>query len=62
LVQHLQGHASITMTLDCYSHWMPSMDRNTAKRMDEASLRDQGLDRPSPRDTSCDVGSLELAP
>jgi hypothetical protein len=50
------------MTLDCYSHWMPSMDRNTAKRMDEASLRDQGLDRPSPRDTSCDVGSLELAP
>ena len=25
LVQHLLGHASITMTLDRYSHWIPSM-------------------------------------
>jgi integrase len=36
LVQHLLGHASITMTLDRYSHWMPSMGRNTADGMDEA--------------------------
>jgi hypothetical protein len=26
----------ITMTLDRYSHWMPSMGRNTADEMDEA--------------------------
>jgi integrase len=36
LVQHLLGHASITMTLDRYSHWMPSMGRHAADGMDEA--------------------------
>ena len=36
LVQHLLGHASITMTLGRYSHWMPSMGRATATAMDEA--------------------------
>ena len=36
LVQHLLGHASITMTLDRYSHWIPSMGRYTAESMDEA--------------------------
>jgi integrase len=35
-VQHLAGHASIQLTLDRYSHWMPSMGRNTALGMDEA--------------------------
>ena len=30
------GHASIQLTLDSYSHWMPSMGRNTADGMDEA--------------------------
>ena len=36
LVQHLLGHASITMTLDRYSHWIPSMGRDAADGMDEA--------------------------
>jgi integrase len=36
LVQHLLGHASITMTLDRYSHWIPSMGRHAADGMDEA--------------------------
>ena len=36
LVQYLLGHASIQLTLDRYSHWMPSMDRNTAEGLDEA--------------------------
>jgi integrase len=36
LVQHLLGHVSITMTLDRYSHWMPSMGRHAADGMDEA--------------------------
>jgi integrase len=31
-VQHLLGHASITMTLDRYSHWIPSMGSHTADR------------------------------
>jgi integrase len=35
LVQHLLGHSSITMTLDRYSHWMPSMGRATASAMDD---------------------------
>ena len=35
-VQHLLGHASIRLTLDRYSHWMPSMGRNTAEGIDEA--------------------------
>ncbi|MDQ3862385.1 MAG: tyrosine-type recombinase/integrase, partial [Actinomycetota bacterium] len=35
-VQHLAGHASIQLTLDSYSHWMPSMGRDTATAMDEA--------------------------
>jgi hypothetical protein len=30
------GHASITMTLDRYSHWIPSMRRHAADGMDEA--------------------------
>jgi integrase len=36
LVRHLRGHASITMTLDRYSHWIPSMGRHAAEGMDEA--------------------------
>jgi integrase len=35
-VQKLLGHASVQLTLDRYSHWMPSMGRNTAERVDEA--------------------------
>lgn len=34
-VQHLAGHASIQLTLDRYSHWMPSMGRHTASAMDD---------------------------
>jgi integrase len=34
-VQHLARHASIQFTLDRYSHWMPSMGRNTADGIDE---------------------------
>jgi hypothetical protein len=30
LVQHLLGHPGIKLAHDRYSHWMPSMDRNTA--------------------------------
>jgi integrase len=36
LVQHLLSHSSIQLTLDRYSHWMPSMGRSTADGMDEA--------------------------
>ncbi len=35
-VQHLLGHASIQLTLDRYSHWIPSMGRATAEGMVEA--------------------------
>jgi integrase len=35
-IEQLAGHASITMTLDRYSHWIPSMGRYAADRMDEA--------------------------
>ena len=35
-VQHLLGHASIQLTLDRYSHWIPSMGRHAADSMDEA--------------------------
>ncbi len=35
-VQHLVGHASIQLTLDRYSYWMPSMGKNTALGMGEA--------------------------
>jgi hypothetical protein len=30
------GRASIQLTLDRYSHWMPSMGRNAADGIDEA--------------------------
>jgi integrase len=36
LVQYLLGRASIAMTLDRYSHWLPSMGRHAADCMDEA--------------------------
>jgi integrase len=35
-VQHLLGHKSIKITLDLYSHWLPSMGCATAEGMDEA--------------------------
>jgi integrase len=35
-LQHLAGHTSIHLTLDRYSHWMPSMGRKTADSMYEA--------------------------
>jgi integrase len=35
-VQKSLGHASVQLTLDRYSHWMPSMGRNTADGMGEA--------------------------
>jgi integrase len=35
-VQMLAGHASIQLTLDRYSHWMPSMGKHTANAMDDA--------------------------
>ena len=35
LVHHLLRHAYITMTLDRYSYWTPSMGRHVAKGMDE---------------------------
>ena len=37
-VQELLGHASIAMTLNRYSHWIPSMGDQTARAM-EAALR-----------------------
>jgi hypothetical protein len=33
----LDERASVQLTLDSYSYLMPSMSRNTAERMDEAS-------------------------
>ena len=35
-VQKSLGHSSVQLTLDRYSHWMPSMGRNTAEGIDEA--------------------------
>jgi integrase len=36
LVHHHLEHASITMTLDRYSHWMATMGRHDVDGMDEA--------------------------
>jgi integrase len=41
LVQHLLGHASIGITLDRYSHWIPSMGAHTASAMDDALEGDE---------------------
>jgi hypothetical protein len=35
-VQHLASHASIQLTLDRCSHWMPSTSRNTADEIEKA--------------------------
>jgi integrase len=35
-VQDLARHASIQLTLNRYSHWIPSMGRHAAEGMDEA--------------------------
>jgi transposase len=35
-VQKSLGHASVQLTLDRYSHWMPGMGRNTAEGIDVA--------------------------
>ena len=36
LVQNLLRHASVSMTLDRFSHWIPSMGRHAAEGMDKA--------------------------
>ena len=35
-VQTALGHASIQPTLDTYSHWMPSLDRDSGAAIDDA--------------------------
>jgi hypothetical protein len=35
-VQHLAKHATIQLTLDRYSLWIPSIGRHAAEGMDEA--------------------------
>ena len=47
LVRHLLGHASIQLTLDRYSHWIPSMGRATASAMDDALEGDRARDEVS---------------
>jgi integrase len=37
VVHHHLGHASITMTLDSYSAWIPSIGRHAADGMSEGS-------------------------
>jgi hypothetical protein len=46
LVHHHLGHASITMTLDRYSRWIPSMRRHAAKSLDEALAKSLLLAKP----------------
>jgi integrase len=36
LVQELLGHATISMTLDTYSHYLPSMGDQAASAMGDA--------------------------
>ena len=38
------GHASTNITLDRYSHWMPSMGKHAASAMDEALKADDALE------------------
>ena len=42
-VQRALGHASVKMTLDRYSHWMPSMGRATAEAIDAALTLQKSL-------------------
>jgi len=35
-MQKSLGHASVQLSLDRYSHWMPSVDRNAADGIDGA--------------------------
>jgi integrase len=46
-VQDLAGHASIQLTLDRYSHWMPTMGQHAASAMDEALDEANSGDAPS---------------
>ena len=34
LVQELLGHASITLTMDTYSHFLPGLQEESAARLD----------------------------
>jgi hypothetical protein len=46
LVHHHLGHASITMTLDRYSRWIPSMRRHAANSLDEGLAKSLLLTKP----------------
>ena len=43
VVQELQGHSSISMTLDTYSHMLPSMQQEAMDKLNRLFDRD-GLD------------------
>jgi integrase len=42
LVQELLGHATITQTIDTYSHVLPGIGDQTANAMERALSRDVG--------------------
>jgi hypothetical protein len=44
LIQHMLGPASIQLTLDRYSHGIPSMGRATASAMDHALEGEEARD------------------
>ena len=44
VVQEMLGHASIALTLDTYSHSVPSLQREAASRMDEILRHDANTD------------------
>jgi hypothetical protein len=53
-VQHLASHATIPLTLERYSHWMPTMSKHTASAMDE--VLDEADREDAPKD---EKGALE---
>jgi len=45
VVQERLGHSTISMTLDTYSHLIPSMGQAAADKLDALQLVQRGVDR-----------------
>ncbi len=57
VVQEMLGHSSITLTLDTYSHYIPTLHREAARQMDR--LFDAGQ---STEDGSGETGGKKTMP
>jgi integrase len=58
VVQEILGHSEISMTMDIYSHVLPTMQKDAMKRLNEAFL-DQRKEAETPEEEAIDESTKD---